>query len=51
MSGKTEIHESKEKDSHTYSFWQIYQTIPYDVIKATSINQACALEREIENET
>jgi len=38
MSGKTDIHESKEKDSSTQSFQQSYYTISCEVIKATSIN-------------
>jgi len=45
MSGQSEIHESKEKDSSTQSFWQIYWINSYGIMKAT-INQACARERE-----
>jgi len=45
-----DIHESKEKDSSTQSFQQSYQTISYEVIKATSIEtltnpRKCTLRR------
>jgi len=36
---KNGIHESKEKDSSTWSFQQRHYTISYEVIKATSINE------------